>query len=188
MILQYIYFVCLDTLIDDQNKKDEEKENVQTVESTAQDETYQGKAEESNIEEEIKFIDEDENEEDAKVGGKDEQEEEVNDGENGVEEAEAEAEPPCAEEVEEPVEAIIDDVEIESVSDNIETGSENSTSSDTAASPVKQRKLSCKMIGAVLVGFLAIAITLLFMDVASLTKAIPFVQPEPEPKPFWKIF
>ena len=85
------------------------------------------------------------------------------------------------------MEAIIDDVEIESVSDNIETASEKSTTSDTA-SPVKQRKLPCKIIGAVLVGFLAIAIALLFMDVASLTKAIPFVQPEPEPKPFWKIF
>ena len=104
-----------------------------------------------------------------------------------VEEAEAEAEPPCEEEVVEPVEAIIDDVEIESFSDNIDTGSEKSTTSDTA-SPVKQRKLSCKLVGAVLVAFLAIAVAILFMDIASLTKAIPFVQPEPEPKPFWKIF
>ena len=104
----------------------------------------------------------------------------------GIEEAEAEA--PCTEEIIEPVEAIIDEVEIESVSDNIETGSEQSTTSDIMEIKKSQKSSSCSLLlGALLLAFIAVVIALLSLDIS---KAIRFVEPEPEPvsKPFWKIF
>merc|ERR1712241_998431 len=101
---------------------------------------------------------------------------------------EAEAEAPCTEEIIEPVEAIIDEVEIESVSDNIETGSEQSTTSDIMEIKKSQKSSSCSLLlGALLLAFIAVVIALLSLDIS---KAIRFVEPEPEPvsKPFWKIF
>ena len=157
------------------------------------------KAEEEDVTEDTEEVKEEQGEEvaveeEATAGEIKEAEaavEEIKEAEAGVEEAEAEAEP-CTEEVVEPVEAIlIDDVEIESVSDNIDTGSEKSSTSDSAGDVKKQETVSCKLLlGAVLVAFIAVFTALLFIDIATITKAIPFVQPEPEPetKPFWKIF
>ena len=107
-----------------------------------------------------------------------------------AQEAEAEAEP-CTEEIQEPVEAIIDDVEIESVSDNIETGSEQSTTSDTNDSNEKKKSsVNILMVGAILVALIALLIAILSVDMTSISRAIGITKPEPKPivKPFWKFF
>ena len=107
-----------------------------------------------------------------------------------AQEAEAEAEP-CTEEIQEPVEAILDDVEIESVSDNIETGSEQSTTSDTNDSNEKKKISGNKLLlGAILVALIALLIAILSVDMTSISTAIGITKPEPKPivKPFWKFF
>ena len=107
-----------------------------------------------------------------------------------AQEAEAEAEP-CTEEIQEPVEAIIDDVEIESVSDNIETGSEQSTTSDTNDSNEKKKSsVNRLMLWAFLVALIALLIAILSVDMTSISMAIGITKPEPKPivKPFWKFF
>ena len=107
-----------------------------------------------------------------------------------AQEAEAEAEP-CTEEIQEPVEAIIDDVEVESVSDNIETGSEQSTTSDTNdTNEKKKNSVNRLLFGAILVALIAFLIAILSLDITSISKAIGITKPEPKPivKPFWKFF
>ena len=106
-----------------------------------------------------------------------------------AQEAEAEEEP-CTEEVSEPVEAIIDDVEIESVSDNIETGSEQSTTSDTNDTKEIKKNSKKLLIGAILVAIIALVIAILSSDITSISRAIGLAKPEPKPivKPFWKFF
>ena len=102
-----------------------------------------------------------------------------------AQEAEAEAEP-CTEEIQEPVEAIIDDVEVESVSDNIETGSEQSTTSDTNdTNEKKKNSVNRLLLGAILVALIALPIAIISLDLTSIGKGflslmsflIPFLYP-----------
>ena len=117
----------------------------------------------------------------------------TNDSESATDiaqEAEAEAEP-CTEEIQEPVEAIIDDVEIESVSDNIETGSEQSTTSDTNdLNEKKKSSVNRLLLGAIFVALIGLLIAILSVDMTSISRAIGITKPEPKPivKPFWKFF
>ena len=108
-----------------------------------------------------------------------------------AQEAEAEAEP-CIEEVQEPVETIMDDVEIDAVSDNMDTGSEQSTISDTNDTNEMKKKNSVNrlLILAFLIALFALLIALLSFDLTFLSKAIGLTKPEPKPvvKPFWKFF
>ena len=108
-----------------------------------------------------------------------------------AQEAEAEAEP-CIEEVQEPVEAIIDDVEIDVVSDNMDTGSEQSTTSDTNDTNEMKKKSSVNrlFILAFIIALFALLIALLSFDLTVISKAIGLTKPEPKPivKPFWKFF
>ena len=108
-----------------------------------------------------------------------------------AQEAEAEAEP-CIEEVQEPVEAIIDDVEMDAVSDNMDTGSEQSTTSDTNDTNEIKKKNSVNrlFILAFLIALFALLIALLSFDLTVLSKAIGLTKPEPKPivKSFWKFF
>ena len=114
--------------------------------------------------------------------------EKLQDFADGIEEREAEVESPVTEEIVEPIEAIIDEVEIES--DNIETGSEESTTPEII--DTKQSKSNaCKFfLVAILFAILALIITFCSFDISTIAKSIKLIEPEPEPerKPFWKIF
>ena len=83
--------------------------------------------------------------------------EKLQDFADGIEEREADVESPVTEEIVEPIEAIIDEVEIES--DNIETGSEESTTPEII--DTKQSKSNaCKFfLVAILFAILALIIT-----------------------------
>ena len=83
------------------------------------------------------------------------------------------------------------DVEVESVSDNIETGSEQSTTSDTNdTNEKKKNSVNRLLFGAILVALIALLIAILSLDITSISKAIGITKPEPKPivKPFWKFF